>query len=128
LFYCGTSRFALGADIRNIDHLAEQKAAFGVAGMLQLAQGDNKLIRKLACESIAEEVWSNENKQVEIREKGGCKILMDIVSLENCDGEVLLPCLWAIRNCSHNCRENKREFGDLGGVKVLVSIIGGCKR
>jgi len=115
------------ADIKNIDSLAEQKAAFGVAGMLQLCQTDNKLIKKLACESIAEEVWSNVGKQDDIRSLGGCKVLIEIVGAKEVDDEVLLPALWAVRNCAHGNALNKKEFGNLSGVKVLVGVCEGCK-
>jgi len=110
------------ADIKNIDHLAEQKAAFGVGGMLQLAQTDNKLIKKLACESIAEDVWAHEGKKGEIRELGGCEVLVGIVGDKNNDDEVLLPALWAVRNIAHGSAENKKELGRLGSIKILVDI------
>ncbi|GMI08806.1 hypothetical protein TrVE_jg6426 [Triparma verrucosa] len=112
------------ADIRSVDELADQKAAFGVKGMLDLVQTDNDLIVKLACESLAEEVWSGgEAKQNEVIELGGAQILMKVMCKKDVKDDILNPSLWSLRNLVHGHVENKGVFGGLGGVEGLIKII-----
>ncbi|GMI11415.1 hypothetical protein TrLO_g5165 [Triparma laevis f. longispina] len=112
------------ADIRSVDELADQKAAFGVKGMLDLVQTDNDLIVKLACESLAEEVWSGgEAKQNEVVELGGAQILMVVMCKSGVKDDILNPALWSLRNLVHGHIENKGVFGGLGGVEGLIKII-----
>eukprot|EP00520_Triparma_pacifica_P008736 CAMPEP_0118651064 /NCGR_PEP_ID=MMETSP0785-20121206/10589_1 /TAXON_ID=91992 /ORGANISM="Bolidomonas pacifica, Strain CCMP 1866" /LENGTH=2593 /DNA_ID=CAMNT_0006543497 /DNA_START=44 /DNA_END=7822 /DNA_ORIENTATION=+ len=113
------------ADIRNVDELADQKAAFGIAGMLQLVQTDNDLIVKLACESLAEEVWSGgEKKQKELVELGGAEVIMKVLTKVGVGDDILNPALWTVRNLVHDNVENKSIIGGLGGVESLIKVIG----
>ena len=115
------------SDIRSVDELADQKAQFGTAGMLQLIQTDNDLIVKLACESLAEEVWSGgKTKQDEVVELGGAEILMSVILKEGVKDDIMNPALWSFRNLVHAHASNKGHFGRLGGVEGLVKVIGGC--
>jgi hypothetical protein len=113
------------ADIRSVDELADQKAAFGIAGMLQLVQTDNDLIVKLACESLAEEVWSGgEKKQKELVELGGAEVIMKVMTKVGVGDDILNPALWTVRNLVHNNMGNKGIVGGLGGVESLIKVIG----
>ena len=115
------------ADIRSVDELADQKAQFGIAGMLQLIQTDNDLIVKLACESLAEEVWSGgKAKQEEVVELGGAEILMGVMMKQEVKDDIMNPALWSLRNLVHAHIGNKEHFGGLGGVGGLVKVIDGC--
>ena len=112
------------ADIRSVDELADQKAAFGIAGMLQLVQTDNDLIVKLACESLAEEVWSGgEKKQKELVELGGAEVIMKVLTKVGVGDDILNPALWTVRNLVHDNVENKGIIGLLGGVGSLIEVI-----
>ena len=115
------------ADIRSVDELADQKAAFGIQGMLQLVQTDNDLIVKLACESLAEEVWSGgELKQNELVELGGADIIMKVISRKNLGDAILNPALWTIRNLVYDNYANKTVVGKLKGVEALVTVVDEC--
>ena len=92
--------------------------------MLDLVQTDNDLIVKLACESLAEEVWSGgEAKQNEVIELGGAQILMKVMCKKDVKDDILNPSLWSLRNLVHGHVENKGVFGGLGGVEGLIKII-----
>merc|ERR1711865_351289 len=108
------------ADVPDDQTLASKKADFGVGGMIQLCKADNPLVQGMAAEALAEEVWNNTNKQLEINQEDGVETLLALCHGDN--KRVLVPSLWALRNLAYENNLTKSKIGARNGIETLLGI------
>ena len=121
----GREVLTLLADLKAVDELAVKRSAFGIRGMLDfLTSGTaSASTRRLAVESLAEQLWMEPAKQAELCACGGIEVLFGLVSTWRAEEEkVLLPALWALRNAMHENEGHQSLVGDMGGVDLLLEV------
>ena len=103
--------------------LAKKKNNIGIKGLLQLCKSKDISTQKFAFDTLAEEIWMDTRKQMEIIDAGGIDIIFEECTKAQLDDRVLIAALWVMRNLSYNNKKIKDNFGKKG-IEILLKI---CK-
>jgi hypothetical protein len=113
------------ADLKAVEELRASKAKFGVKGMLEflVSETADPATKRLAIESLAEQIWLEGSKQNELASSGGLEVVVSLLQTWRVqETRMLLPALWTVRNVTHDHELNKGRVADLGAVDVLLDI------
>eukprot|EP00957_Ditylum_brightwellii_P131119 10000858-Ditylum_brightwellii.AAC.1 len=81
-------------DVATSEEIREKKHDIGIEGMLGLCKNDDLIVKKFALNSLAEEIWFDQEKQIEVVTFGGIETILNICNDTTTPDDVLISALW----------------------------------